>query len=319
MASYSDTHAAAAQQQADVLDSSSMAAQGCLEESAFKRFGPLLRACQGYAGHSGCRFRSSSFDGLERFASSSVAGVEPVEVPAARGRDSGPRLAAKLASAETVAEFQRRLAGGDETLSEEVDRAYRIVMAESVRNGMMGMFQTLDMFPPVPAPSDVCDDDCCYEDVSADLAVIAQRLYNDQVRRLSTDCGGPGLLQRRALTAAFIVDFAEASGYKLPAIPETQQSMLKETSARVQEELRRRGETVEVRSRVRDSLLAGLGMGTAAETLRGEAKKWWQDNWKTVLLGAAAVAVFGVAAVATAAVAKGAASRRGRGSEGGEL
>merc|ERR1719436_624537 len=106
---------------------------------------------------------------------------------------------------------------------------------------MMGMFQTLDLFPPNPPPTDVGDDDCAYEDVSAPLPMVAQRLYNDQARRVCGPLEGVGRLHRRAMTAAFIVDFAEVSGFKLPAIPETQQSMLREISARVNEEAKRQG------------------------------------------------------------------------------
>mmetsp|Transcript_95452 Transcript_95452/g.273774 ORF Transcript_95452/g.273774 Transcript_95452/m.273774 type:complete len:325 (+) Transcript_95452:91-1065(+) len=269
----------------------------CLEETAFRHFAPLLGACQGYAARSGCRFRSASFDGLEN----AVAGAGAIAaVPASRAKDSGPRLAAKLTAAPAVSDFRARLNAGDEMLVEEVDRAFRIVMAESVRNAMMGMFQTLEMFPPTPPPLGISDDDCAYEDVTAPLPAVAQRLYNDQARRVSDACGGPGVVQKRAMTAAFLVDFAEAVGYRLPPVPETQSSMLKEISTRIQEELKRRGDSEEVQNRARDAFLGGLGAGAAAEGLKQEAQKWWTDNWRSVAWAAAGMAVVGIAAVATA-------------------
>lgn len=222
-------------------------------------------------------------------------------MPLARARDPGPRLAAKLQATPAVREFTSRLRAREAGLVEEVDRAFRIVMVESVRNAMQGMFQTLDMFPPMPPPSGVEDDDCAYEDVTAPLPVVAQRLYNDQARRISDPCGQ---LHRRAMTAAFIVDFAEGVGFPLPQIPETQSSMLRELSTRVAEETHSRGASPEVQSRARDAFLGSLGVGAAGERLRQEAKKWWAENWRGVLWAAAGAAVVGAAAVAASVLAK---------------
>eukprot|EP00405_Crypthecodinium_cohnii_P017838 CAMPEP_0206459402 /NCGR_PEP_ID=MMETSP0324_2-20121206/24152_1 /ASSEMBLY_ACC=CAM_ASM_000836 /TAXON_ID=2866 /ORGANISM="Crypthecodinium cohnii, Strain Seligo" /LENGTH=309 /DNA_ID=CAMNT_0053930941 /DNA_START=80 /DNA_END=1009 /DNA_ORIENTATION=+ len=266
-----------------------------LEDFTFRHFAPLLRACQGYAKLSGCRFRSSSFD--------------PAKIST---ESDATKSRVKRESAATVEEYQRRLRQGDKLLLEEVDRAFRIVMQESVRNAMMGLFQTLDMFPPSPPPPGIDDDDCCYEDVEAPLPVVSQRLYNDQARRLGSDCGGPGFLQQRAKTAAFIVDFAEESEVKLPPIPETQQSMLREISTRVQEELKQRGESEARQKDIRSIFLRGLGGGATAESLRMEAEKFWGENWKSIALGVATVAALGILTVANG-VATG--QRRGRGSE----
>merc|ERR1719410_2049459 len=179
---------------------------------------------------------------------------------------------------------------------------------------MMGMFQTLDMFPPQPSPEDIDSEDCAYEDVSAPLPVVAQRLYNDQARRKSDALGGPGRLDKRALTAAFITEFAEEVGVTLPTIPETQRSMLQDLSERIAEETQRRDSDEAETSRVQDDFLHGLGAGAAAEGLRQDASKWWAANWQTVAWGAAGVAVLGAAAMASATVASAsaAASAKGR-------
>jgi len=209
-------------------------------------------------------------------------------------------LAAKLKAFPKVREFQERLRRGEPQLVEEVERAFRIVMVESVRNAMLGMFTALDMLPPRPPPSGIDDEDCTYEDVTEPLPVIAQRLYNDQARRAADACL---LLERRAMTAAFITDFAEQVGLSLPAVPETQQGMLKEISVRGSEEMRH-GVNKEQQPKVRDAFLQGLGVGAVAESLREETKKWWSENWKTVMWTAAAGLVLGAALAAGSAMSK---------------
>lgn len=272
-----------------------------LDENAFRHFAPLLAASQSYASRSGCRFRSRSFDGI-----SVSRGGQPSKMPASvsaeRAKDPGPRLAAKLRAADMVHQFEERLRAKEPELLEEVDRAFRIVMVESVRNAMMGMFTALSMFPPSPAPSDIGDEDCSYEDVSAPLPAISQRLYNDQARRvLDVDASGPGRLERRAKTAAFIMDFAEATGVPMPEIPDTQQSMLKEMLARVSDQTRSNHQQ---ETRLREVFLNGFGAGAVAESLRFECRKWWGDNWQKVLcaaaiptLGAVTTAILASAAV----------------------
>lgn len=271
-----------------------------LDVEAFRHFAPLLEAAQGYASHSGCRFRSNSFSGIPA-EGQSEPGALPV-VDATRARDYGPRLAAKIRAAPAVRDFGERLRAGEEGLVEEIDRAYRIVMSESVRNAMMGMFQALTMFPPAPPPRSVQDDDCSYEDMSAPLPVIAQRLYNDQARRVLDTTGGPCRLERRAMTAAFLVDFADGVGRQLPPMPETQQGMLKDFAERTSEYAKSQRSCEQ--SRARDVFLGGLGGGTVAEKLRQEAQKWWQENWHTVLWTAAGAAIVGAVAVAGAALSK---------------
>jgi len=202
-----------------------------------------------------------------------------------------------------VRDFGERLRSGQDGLAEEVDRAYRIVMAESVRNAMLSMFQALGMFPPQPPPRGIQEDDCQYEDMSAPLPVIAQRLYNDQARRVIDTTGGPSRLERRAMTAAFLVDFAEGVGLPLPPMPATQQGMLKDFAERTSEYAKTQGGGAE-QSRARDIFLRSLGGGAAAENIRREAQKWWKENWQTVLWGAAGAALVGAVAVAGAVLSK---------------
>mmetsp|Transcript_18622 Transcript_18622/g.37949 ORF Transcript_18622/g.37949 Transcript_18622/m.37949 type:complete len:297 (-) Transcript_18622:237-1127(-) len=281
-----------------------MASDQPLDVEAFRRFAPLLEAAQGYAHHSGCRFRSSSFSGIptETAEGRSESDAVPV-VDASRARDYGPRLAAKIHAAPAVRDFGERLRAGEEGLVEEIERAYRIVMSESVRNAMMGMFQALGMFPPAPPPQSIPDDDCAYEDMSAALPVIAQRLYNDQARRLLDTTGGPSRLDTRAKTAAFLVDFAEGVGRPLPPMPETQQGMLKDFAERTAEYAKMQGDSGK-QNRARDVFLKGLGAGAVAENLRREASKWWKENWQAVLWTAAGAALVGAVAVAGSALAK---------------
>jgi len=290
-------HAACATNQTEAdADSATRVAQR-LDEQSFRRFAPLLAASQAYASYSGCRFRSSSFDGIGNPQAFPGAAPDIPTVSAQRSHDSGPRLAAKLRAAPLVREFAHRLRSGiDPGLNEEIERAFRIVMRESVRNAMMGMFQAYDMFPPSPPPAGIQDDDCSYEDVTAPLPAIAQRLYNDQVRRVSDP--GMGALEIKAMTAAYLVDFADGVGMKMPPTPETQQAMFKEIAERMAEFSRQSRNPNG--SNARDVFLRGLGVGSAAEKLRSDAKKWWDENWKATLWTTGCAIALGAATVAGA-------------------
>merc|ERR1719215_1375722 len=97
---------------------------------------------------------------------------------------------------------------------------------------MIATVKGLGLFPP-PVPTEgVTADDCAYEDASASLPMIAQRLYNDHVRRQRDEGGSAGRQQRRAMTAAFLVDFAHHAGAALPESPETYKYLLQEFSTR---------------------------------------------------------------------------------------
>jgi len=60
-----------------------------------------------------------------------------------------------------------------------MEHAHSIVMRESVRNVMISTLKALDIFPPAELATHVDDDGCNYEDMSAPLPLITQRLYND--------------------------------------------------------------------------------------------------------------------------------------------
>ncbi|CAJ1388616.1 unnamed protein product [Effrenium voratum] len=193
-----------------------------LDTSCFRHFAPLLEASQAYAQLSGCRFRLASFE---------PAGEEEIS------KEKSVRLKARAEAEPQVQIFAERLRGGDPLLVEEHERAFRVVMVEGVRNAMMAAFQRLELWPPMPPPGGIEDDDCCYEDVNSDLPVIAQRLYNDDVRRLmAVPCDGAASpWQQRAFTAAFIVDFAEEVGVPCLPMPPTQKEMIEEFALRLEE------------------------------------------------------------------------------------
>merc|ERR1719267_109846 len=141
-------------------------------------------------------------------------------------------MAAKITAAPAVKSFGERLAAGEVGLVEELEKAYRIVVAESARAMMIATVKGLGLFPPASPPEGVTADDCAYEDASASLPMIAQRLHNDHLRRQRDEGGSASRQQRRSMTAAALVDFAHHAGAKLPESPETYQFLLQEFSAR---------------------------------------------------------------------------------------
>jgi len=279
---------------------------GNLDQAAFRHFAPLLAASQRYACHSGCRFRSGSFDGIPRHGDASQTSME---VGPARDRDSAPYLAAKIQAAPVVDEFAARLCAGEPGLVEEMEHAHAIVMSESVRNAMMSMFRALDMFPPAPPPPGIDIDDCGYEDVSAPLAVIAQRLYNDEARRVCDTTGGPARLEHRALTAAFIIDFAVAAGVKLPPMSETQQSMLTEFADRASE-FEKEKPNSEQPQHAREAFLRALGAGTAGQLLITDTQQWMAEHWHSLAWTTMSTVAMGTAAVVSLVLST--SSTRGR-------
>lgn len=235
---------------------------GVLDEAAFQNFAPLLADCQSYAANSGYRFQISSFRGVSHSGPSLAAG------------DSNPRLKAKIKAAPAVDEFTARLRAEEPGLIREVEFAHTIVMTESVRNVMMTMCQALDMLPPTPRPTSIDDNDCAYEDVTAPLPLIAQRLHNYQSQRMRDSTSGHDELQRRALTAAFIVDFASEAGMKMPPMPQTQQSMLREFAERTNEYAQERPNADQPRHSI-ERFMDDLGVSSAGLLLNKEAKHWW--------------------------------------------
>lgn len=215
--------------------------QGALASYSFPRFAALLEACQDYASFSGGRFNLEAFEGIPTASQDGCL----QEVGIERANDSGPLLAAKLRAAPLVRHFAERLLAGEMGLVEELERSSRICWTESTRNVMKATLTGLSMWPPPSRPEGVEEDDCSYEDVSAPLAAIAQRLYNDE--HLSNSDGNgerAKQLRQRAKAAFFIVDFAEGISAPIPEMPETHRSMLDEFTERVKEwESTRKGET----------------------------------------------------------------------------
>lgn len=199
-----------------------------MDVRAFRHFAPLLAASQAYARRSGCRFRGGDFPG---------AGLKN----GGAGEDGNSPSSGAWAAVEPVAAaFAARLRAGEAGLLEEVERAHRRAMVESVRNAMAAAVIQHELWPPAHPPPQVKHDDCTYEDVSAPFEVIAQRLYNDEARRLHSavalnhrPCACPQRFQ--AMTACFLVDFASEVGAALPGISETLTMMLQDFAARATE------------------------------------------------------------------------------------
>ncbi|CAK0870763.1 unnamed protein product [Prorocentrum cordatum] len=162
---------------ADVAEVRDEAAEpGCLDLRAFPRFAPLLASTQEYAQLTGCRFQSDSLCSLSSFLLSADLSTGSGEPQSQRAE----LLAAKRRAAPTVLEFTERLKLGEEGLMEELEKASRMVMSESVRRGVVATAQNLCMWPPDPPPASVAEGDCSYEDTSAPMDAIAQRARSSQ-------------------------------------------------------------------------------------------------------------------------------------------
>mmetsp|Transcript_48642 Transcript_48642/g.135939 ORF Transcript_48642/g.135939 Transcript_48642/m.135939 type:complete len:311 (-) Transcript_48642:192-1124(-) len=251
-----------------------------LDTEVYPAFAPLLRACQEYAGLSGCRFQPGAFSGPELSKHRAADGEQAIvdEIPTDEPQD--PFIAAKLKAAPSVEEFRRRLQAGDEELAASVDDAYRVVMTESVRNGIVATCRELLMWPPEPPPPNISTDDCTFEDTSMPLPVIAQRTYNDELRRTRDSSHAP--LHQRAATASFLVDFASEAGAIAPAMSESYREMLQAFMLRVEEWTSSQQQQVKFESMPRRGsmrmgvvLLVGVAFSAAAEALRQQAKERW--------------------------------------------
>lgn len=277
-----------------------MTSTGRLDVDAFVPFRELLEACQDFAEHSGCRFQRRVFE----------AQTLPSEGQAME--------AANRKAAPMVAEFTRRVQARDQELMDCVERAYRFVMAESVRSGIVATCREVGLWPPPDPPKGVPEDDCSYQDTTAPLPVIAQRAYNDEVQRLREASLQP--LVRRAMTASFLVDFVGEAGAPPPVLSESHLDMLREFMLRVEEWAAASSAQVQpwpaasspgglasaaaaaVKDRAQQALLQGLGLGTAADVARQEVLICWTKNWETpagTLLNVAAVGLAVAAGVAT--------------------
>lgn len=243
-----------------------------LDAAAFRHFSPLLAACQEYALDSGCRFRRDAFSSF------------PEE--------------ARLPLQAIVSEYGTRLLDGEEGLVGELESAFRLVTIESIRSAMLMSMRELNMSPPSPRPENVEDDDCRYDDIDAELPVIAQRLYNDEVRRLLDPDGAMTYLHRRALTASFLMDFAHEVGARIPLVDDTLQPTLQGFFSRVFEWQEQQG--LQESPRVKDAFFNGLGSGVVSDELRRYASQWWDENAATVKKhgGLLALSTLGIAGVA---------------------
>jgi len=153
-----------------------------------------------------------------------------------------------------------------------MEHAHSIVMRESVRNIMISTFKALDIFPPAELASHVDNGDCNYADMSAPVPLIAQRLYNDQARRMCDAIGEHSWVQRQANTAAFLVDFASESDVKLPPMPQMQQEILRDFAQRTDEFTQA---IADQSYHKLETLLDGLGAGTAGYLLQQEVQQLW--------------------------------------------
>jgi len=231
----------------------------------FPHFAELLEASQDYAKLSGFRFRSRSFDGIPESTGNNEAVQELGEQ---RFGDSGTWLLAKLLAAPAVQSYTSRLQAGEPALLEELERCSRIVFAESVRNIMIVSLRGMQMWPPQQAVEGVDEDDCAYQDTSATLPVIAQRLYNAEKGR--EDAGDHE--KEVAKLAFYIVEFAEQVGVELPAMPQTFDMMLQEFVLRMREW----GEAACELESVHSALLSSLDGSDVAESLRANLAQQWK-------------------------------------------
>jgi len=209
-----------------------------LIQSTFPNFAPLLEAARDYARLSGCRFLGHDFRAELQGSSSED------EMPVSRtfsediGNSPMARWKARANAAPMVKDFASRLQHNNEPdLEAEINLAFHLIMLESARNVMVGKCRELDIFPPEPSPADVDEADCKYEDMSASLLEVAQRLYNDEVQRRDPALQkvGKALVRRKAMLASFLVDFATEAGWQSPQMPEPQSLMMQEFARKVGE------------------------------------------------------------------------------------
>eukprot|EP00927_Polykrikos_kofoidii_P059384 TRINITY_DN54543_c0_g1_i1.p1 TRINITY_DN54543_c0_g1~~TRINITY_DN54543_c0_g1_i1.p1 ORF type:complete len:375 (+),score=39.96 TRINITY_DN54543_c0_g1_i1:187-1311(+) len=191
---------------------------GCFCPDTFPGFKDLLIASEDYARFSGCRFCADDFDVLSPLCPEATS--EKCMTRKETSATCDPSLEAKLKAAPVVHGFGDRLKAGDPALLVEIEKAHRLIMMECLRNAMMSSCQRLEVWPPKLPPASVNSNDCDYEDTSAPFLEIAQRLYNDEMRRqrhsvgVSKECPW----SQRAMTASFLIDFASENTVALPRL-----------------------------------------------------------------------------------------------------
>jgi len=274
-------------------------AAGKLDAEAFPPFLELLEACQDYAELSGSRFLHRDF---AKEALALPAGATPSKLQEAVRK-----------ALPAVQQFRQRVLSKDEALKECIERAHRFVMTEAVRAGIVATCQEVGLWPPRLSAA-VAEDDCCYQDTTAPLPVIAQRAFNDEARRKLDELLHP--LVRRATTASFLIDFVTEAGLPPPTLTEQCHEMLEEFMARVEEWMAANAnddQVIKGASRVamaREALLEGLSYGGAtAEAARQQVMTRWSKNWETPSGTLMNVAAAGLAIVAGLAAMKRASKR----------
>lgn len=198
-----------------------------LGEEHFPHFAPLMAAAHAHALRTGFRFKS------------------PCSQAPSSQHDAADALFQGVSSfwREKLRAADEAVAKGEATeeqmsLMAEVRKACDVVMAESVRSAMIGTCKELELFPPPPMPKGygVEEEDCAYEDCTAPLPVIAQRLYNDSEQRLLYgECEGRAQQKTLLLTAFFITEFVEDAGIAAPPLALTARSMLSDFATAVAE------------------------------------------------------------------------------------
>jgi hypothetical protein len=263
---------------------------------SFPAFRPLLEACQEYAKITGSRFLKGTLNDLQSNANNREATAKLRE------------------SADLVNKFRLRLLERDPDLMPSLKFAYQRVMTESVRNGIVGTCKQLNLWPPKPCPANVLDDDCAWQDMSALLPEIAQRVFNEDSKRGQNQELTP--LQLQATTASFIVDFATDVGAasELSSPDDMHKEQLAEFQLRVDEWVQysaTSADPVPLADLARKALLKGLGPGSVADNMRRQVQVTWTENWETPGGTIANVAIIGLGMVAfAAAIHRGAKRRR---------
>merc|ERR1711998_90102 len=223
---------------------------------------PLLRACDAYAKESGWRYSHSDLMSL-------------------RGDDSTHdrvRIQAMPVALDLIEDLQHSFSTSEQSpLRQGFEEAEKLVNAEAVYNSMLATCKALEVDAPSCPQSAGCT--CDNLDLSLPFESIAQRLYCQERARLAD----PQARQkdvRRLGQASFIVDFGLAHGLPSGADPQAER-LIQEFLGRAKKWCREHGQQGAC---VRGVVLEQL---KEREQLHQSASSWLQDNWKTVLLGAA--------------------------------
>lgn len=246
----------------------------------FPRFTPLLEACTPFARLTGCRYTNALVQDI-------------------RG-DGSAADEARFAAMPAISDYASHCKHPVECdgLLREFRLAERIVLREAVFKSLCSTCNSLDLWPP--HKTGVPPDDVMYQDTSAPLEELAQRLYNFvQWRRAAT--GEEERNTRLSLAASFVLEFGLEHGLAKGDPDEAPQNMLMEFLARVKEY----GERVHLHD------LSPCFDDELPPSVRELAEQWWRRNWKGVAVGVGVLAV-GAAVVALASGAAATAAQRPR-------